>query len=196
MIKQKSSKNKSSFLILPMLGPDQKYFEWSTLLVNCYVQDNSHPKLLNHIFIEFDYSNAEYDVGIISELENRIFNDLSELLEIKYQKGDSMILGFNVPKEYQSDYDWFRYSKYSKLSPSYKNKVLQFHSDESVPGLIGIFQRSKTMLRNIHKNLGCMNERCRCNHHTYLSCPKFNDFDFDFSKSEVWGVIDDKEFLK
>jgi hypothetical protein len=196
MIKQKSSKNKASFLILPMLADAKEFFDWQDLLINCYVQDLNYPKFNNHIIVAFDYSNVENNVAKIQELEYRIYNNLAEELVYKYNLNETTtVFIFNVPKKHQEDYDMFIFSKYSKMSTEYKNKILKFH-DTNISGLTGVLNRSHLMLQNIHRNLGCLNSQCKCTFANYLQCSKYSYFEFNFKKAEVWGVIDEKEVLQ
>jgi hypothetical protein len=198
MIKIKSQKNKASFLILPMLGPDQSYFDWSGFLVNCYVQDSNYPEYNNHIVLLLKY--PEYlnsnNLSKIIEMENKLHADLGHLLVKRYEPDTHhSVFIYNVPKEYQDDYDWFMYSRYSKMSKQYKEKVIKFHADTSLVGITGVLYRNQSMLMNVHKNLGCMAEKCKCNFMNYLKCNNFSPYTFDFNKAEVWGAIDDSEFL-
>lgn len=198
MIKQPSRKNKSSFLILPMLGPDQSYFDWSGFFVNCYVQDANFPEFNNHIVLLYKYGKITEPniIPKIIQIENRLFKDLEAPLVHRYEPDtEHSVFIYDVPKKYQNDYDWFMYSKYSKISPAYKNKVLDFHAGSNIKGILGVLSRDKTMLKNLHKNLGCMQKECKCNSQTYIHCNHFSDFELDFNTAEVWDKIGSDEVL-
>jgi hypothetical protein len=198
MIKERPKKNKASFLILPMLGPDQSYFDWSGLLVNCYIQDANYPEYNNHIVLLLNYPEYLNDnnLGKIVSMENKLYRDLDHLLVKRYEPDvHHSIFIYNVPREYQDDYDWFMYSRYSKMSPKYKNKVVDFHVGSPTKGIIGVLSRNDHMLRNVHKNLGCLAIECKCASNTYLRCKHFSDYPFDFNKAEVWGNIGEEEIL-
>jgi hypothetical protein len=198
-MKQKSQKNKASFLLLPMLGPNQSYFDWSGLFVNCYIKDNNYPEYDNHIILLFQYPEIinTNDLNKIINIENVLYNDLSHLFVKRYEPDTkNSVHIYKVPEEYQNDYDWFRYSKYSKMSSKYKNKVLTFHQGYPMSGLLGILSRSQIMLQNVHKNLGCLNDkRCVCNYSNYLNCKHFNNYYFNFKEAEVWSAINKEEVL-
>jgi hypothetical protein len=198
MIKQHSKKNKASFLVLPMLGPDQDYFDWSGLFINCYVQDANYPEYNNHIVLLYKYPEvlSANNIQQILRMEEKLFRNLDSDMVFRYEPDtEHSVFIFEVPKKYQEDYDWFMYGKYSKMSPGYKNKILSFHTESSSKGIIGVLTRDKTMLKNLHKNLGCMKQQCKCNSSNYEDCKSFNSYEFDFSKAEVWDKVGEEEIL-
>lgn len=198
MIKQHSKKNKSSFLILPMLGPDQSYFDWSGSFLNCYIQDENYPEYNNHIVLLYKYPEvlSPKNVAAVIKMEEKLFRELNAPMVHRYDPDTQhSVFIYEVPKEYQEDYDWFMYGKYSRMSAGYKNKILSFHTESSSKGIIGVLTRDKTMLKNIHKNLGCMKAECNCNSTNYLDCKYFSDYVFDFHKAEVWDRINEDEIL-
>lgn len=194
---QKEQKNKASFLVLPMLGFNKDFFGWSNNLVNCYIKDLNYPEFDNHIVLMYEYPELlkERDIQNIVKQEANL-NEVNKHLVHRYEPSvNKSVFIYDVPKQYQSDYDWFRYGKYSKMSPKFKEQVLDFHQGSNIKGIIGVLSRNQVMLRNLHKNLGCMSEVCKCRHNTYLSCSKFQDYVFDFDKSEIWSIPGDEEIL-
>ena len=194
---QKEQKNKSSFLVLPMLGYNKDFFGWSKNLVNCYIKDLNYPEFDNHIILKYNYPKMlnEKDIQDMITQEANL-NEVSEFLIHRYEPSvSSSVFIYQVPKQYQDDYDWFRYGKYSKLSPKFKEQILDFHQGSNIKGIIGVLSRNQVMLRNLHKNLGCMSEICKCKHNNYMSCKKFQDFVFDFNKLEIWSIPGEEEIL-
>jgi hypothetical protein len=194
---QKEQKNKCSFLILPMLGYNKDFFGWSKNLVNCFIKDLNYPEYDNHIILKYEYPKVlnEKDIQDMVTQEANL-NELSDFLVKRYEPSvNSSVFIYLVPKEHQSDYDWFRYGKYSKLSPKFKEQILSFHQGTNIKGIIGVLSRNQVMLKNLHKNLGCMSESCKCKHYNYTSCNKFKDYTFDFDKSEIWSIPGEEEIL-
>ena len=193
MIKQKSKKNKSSFLLLPLLGFDRNYFDFDKGLITTYIQCKNLPKLNSHLFLEYDLSN--YSTEEIESLEERICKTLNdcnfiETIDVDFNK---TIYVYDLSYHLET-YDLFLFGKYSQMNVPYKEQILSFHQNQAT-GIVSILNRSQTMLRNIHKSLGCMADECSCKIINYQSCKNFSNFDFDFDKSECWGRIGAEEIL-
>lgn len=198
MVNPLKKKNKASFLLLPMLGPNQEFFDWSHTFVNCYIMDFNFPEYNNHIILLYDYGEwlSPSNLSRIIKVEERLYYDVKANLVKRYEPDTRhSVFIYEVPKDYASEYNLFIEGKYSKLSPQYKIKILEFHNKNQYKGLVGVLSRDKTMLSNLHKNLGCMNKSCSCNHLNYLNCSHFRPYDFDFSTAEVWDKVNTHEIL-
>lgn len=191
-------KNKASFILLPMLGPNQEFFDWSYSFVNCYILDLNYPEYNNHIVLLYNYGEwfSPSNLSRILKVEERLFYDVKAKLVKRYEPNTTYsVFIYEVPTEYQSEYNTFISGKYSKLSPAFKNKILEFHHPLQSKGLVGVLSRDKTMLCNLHKNLGCMKEKCSCSHIQYMNCKHFRNYDFDFKNAEIWDKVGDNEVL-
>jgi hypothetical protein len=99
-------KNKSAFFILPLLGQPSY---WYYGLLNCYLGDiNNKPELtFKKIFI----NSESYDSKLLS---TKYFNQLYQLEDNTY------MYVFDIPKEYEEDYNKFSDGKYSDISEQAK----------------------------------------------------------------------------
>lgn len=191
-------KNKASFLLLPMLGPDQVFFDWSYHLVNCYIMDLNYPEYNNHIALLYNYGEwfSPSNLKKILTIENNLHYNVNSKLVKRYEPTtDCSVFIFEVPIQYQEDYNLFLAGKYSKLSPGYKNKIIEFHGESQAKLITGILSRDKMLLSNLHKNLGCLKNTCTCTFNNYLLCNSFSNFELDFNTAEVWDKVSDKEIL-
>lgn len=202
-MKIKSSKNYSSFLILPMLGRNFEYFDFSGRFINAYIKYNEKEEYFNHIFLLYDY--PEIDNLEPEELEKMVLFEeklkqdfgtihFKELLDVS--KEHIVAIYEITDKENLEQFEIFKQSKYSYLSPTYKEQIIKFHSTNNIAGITKVLNRDKGMLANIHRELGCKkHNECKCKETNYLQCKQFENFEFDFNTSECWGLIGDNEVL-
>jgi hypothetical protein len=193
MIAEKSKKTKSSYLLLPLLGENRDYFDFTKGLVCTYIQCKNHPEYKTHLFLEYNLST--YSTEYIENLEERICKELNDcpfekIIDIDH---DKTVYIYDLSKHIEI-YDFFLLGKYSKFNVKYKEQILNFHQGQA-KGITSVLNRSQIMLKNIHKSLGCMANVCSCNNLTYLNCKNFNNFPFDFDNLECWGRIGSEEIL-
>lgn len=112
--------NKSLDYICPMLGERLSEF---VNLSGCFIGYKDYPEFDNNIFLLFKIS------------ENKIFKNFldrmnyHQMFKVKINVcEDYEMFVFEVPKEYQTNYDNFRISQYSKLDDKYKRHILLFHN--------------------------------------------------------------------
>jgi len=199
MIKQESKKNKTSFVILPMLGENRDYFDWKGAFINCFTKaDISQAD--NHLYLKYDYSGLSSEK--INKLERQLCKDLngSKFVDLHDPQPEETIFIYSLNKKYLTNYDLFLQGKYSKIEPWYKEEIIRFHSGTDVKGLVSVLNRDINMLHNLNRHLGCTAiGGCSCksdsNREAYRVCNKFSDFGFDFKTAECWGALDEKEFL-
>lgn len=111
--------NKSYKYILPMLGDDIGNF---INLLGCFIGDFDYPEYNNHIFLLFKHVETQG----YKDFEKRLTKH--PMYKHWYKvKDDEYVYVFDVPREYQTDYDLFMRSKYSKLSETYKRQIIKFH---------------------------------------------------------------------
>lgn len=112
--------------ILPMLHWWDKTFLINSQFVGCFIGDIDYPAFDNHILLLYKFSGNRTYLNFESDLrENEYFVDSYEP-----DRYHTMFV-FDVPANYQVNFDLFKESKYSKLSEEYKQRVLDFY-DRSI----------------------------------------------------------------
>lgn len=205
MIKRESTKNKLSFLLLPMLGGNWNDYGFSgNSFINCYYKfKGKEEEFDNCIFLLYKYPDLKEDDGEelekILKLEENLKKDLNgnKFLQCLDVNEEHIVLIYKINERYLTEYNTLLQSKYSYLSPKYKEEIIKFHNPINIPGITKVLNRDKEMLANIHKDLGCKKSKadCNCKASNYMICNHFVNFEFDFDKQEVWGQLDDKEVL-
>tara|TARA_Y100000593_G_C4170890_1_gene266912 strand:- start:1 stop:516 length:516 start_codon:yes stop_codon:yes gene_type:complete len=137
-------KNKSSELLLPMLGGNKTLFMYDTLLHNCYAGTSEDKDCIVLVYI---YSNTK----LFSKFERAIIRLRS--FEEAFDIGKYTVFIFKVPSYYKREYIAFINSKYSKFSLEYKLQILSFHDQEIEDRLGQILFRSDELRRELEYEL-------------------------------------------
>jgi len=92
-------------------------------LSGCFIGYDNYPEFDNNIFLLFSTS------------ESKIFKNFLERLKYIPTYNTTIPIGnthemfvFNVSKEHQKNYDYFKQSKYSQLDEKYKKHIVRFHN--------------------------------------------------------------------
>ena len=111
--------NTSLAYVTPMLG--HTYTQFVEYIRGCFIGDKSRPDLNRHIFLLCDYEGTE-DYFKFEEFltKHKHFKECYD------PDNYSVIFVFNVPEEYQSEYDSLMRGEYSKFSDEYKRKIVKF----------------------------------------------------------------------
>jgi hypothetical protein len=113
-----AARTKASWFLLPMFpGTRQAYF-YDNLFMNCFVGTPEKSEVVsllyrfsaNRKFVDFE--------GAIKKLSNFISMEDSEC---------TVLYVFDIPKKHRKDYNLFLEGKYSLISESYKERILDFH---------------------------------------------------------------------
>lgn len=101
-----------------MIGDNWKQYHKNSFY-NCYIGDLDHTDFSNNIFCLYTTTSTD-----------------SEEQAVAYYPVDdtSWMYVYDVPKEYQEDYNTFVNSKYSKFSNEYKDKILEFFGIDRAEG--------------------------------------------------------------
>lgn len=103
---------------------DSKFLVTSQLR-GVFLGDESYPALDNHIFLLYQFKGDRQFTWFERTLTS------SEYLEITYEPDKTNVMfAFNVPDRYQSSYDYFKDSKYSKMDEILKMRILNFWSHD------------------------------------------------------------------
>jgi len=111
--------NKSSLFLLPMLGGTRRLFMYDKLFVNAFINVDQYERCIgllyrfsgDTVFLKFEQALKKF----------RNFKDTFD------PSPYFVMFVFDVPADYLQDYELFIKGKYSKLSPNYKSKILEFH---------------------------------------------------------------------
>jgi len=109
-------KKKSKNFILPMLGFPISQFE--PHIIDCNIIVEGFPKIV----VIFDNVDEEPLKMLIYKLQSDYL-----FLDCEYDDDDrEVVLFFDVPKEFKSDFELFLTGSYSKMSDVYKNRLVQY----------------------------------------------------------------------
>lgn len=132
--------NKSSLFLLPMLGGTRRLFMYDKLFVNAFINVEQYERCIgllyrfsgDTMFLKFEQALKKF----------RNFKDTFD------PSPYFVMFVFDVPADYLRDYELFIKGKYSKLSPNYKSKILEFHGF-TIHGQMAsiLFQDEKRRLR-------------------------------------------------
>ena len=111
--------NKSSLFLLPMLGGTRRLFMYDKLFMNAFINVDQYEKCIgllyrfsgDTIFLKFEQALKKF----------RNFKDTFD------PSPYFVMFVFDVPTDYIKDYELFIEGKYSKFSPNYKSRILEFH---------------------------------------------------------------------
>lgn len=200
---EETKKSKASWLLLPMMGNDCSYFDFERL-VDCYSSYREMREYNKHLFLLYSYGKIENldtdELQKINDFEEKLQKDHNnnKFIDMIDVSTEHSLFIYELNEKYIKDFEIFKSSKYSKLSPEYKEQIIKFHTPENRRDLTAVLNRDQTMLRNIHKNLGCRKVNkgnCKCTSENYTECRYFDYFKFDFNKHEVWSLIGRNEEL-
>ena len=111
--------NKSSLFLLPMLGGTRRLFMYDKLFMNAFINVDQYNNCIgllyrfsgDTVFLKFEQALKKF----------RSFKDTFD------PSPYFVMFVFDVPVSYMEDYQLFIEGKYSKFSPNYKSKILEFH---------------------------------------------------------------------
>jgi hypothetical protein len=125
-----ASRTKASLFIMPMMpGPKEAYF-YDKFFLNCFVGTE---KETNVIALLYRYSG----IAMFVEFEKAL-QGFKNFKSVSDPSNQTVLFVFEVPKKYFRDFEKFMNGQYSKISDSYKKRILEFHkvSATSVIGQI------------------------------------------------------------
>lgn len=147
--------NKSYTYVYPMI---EDVINYEKDLLGCYIGDENKPKYNSHIFLRYKFD------GNLSSAYMKFEEEIQELplLEDFYdimdgEDNNTVMFVFKVPEKYIEDYNYFRDSRYSLMSPSYKKKVIDYHSNKNPanrPILEGVLYKTKEYKEKLEDKIG------------------------------------------
>jgi hypothetical protein len=203
------SHNLASYLLTPMITNHASNIFWDInapkedmeiRFLNAYYRE-SHKDIKYHsdylVYLTFLISSPEaghyLDVKM-AELSQDI-NSKCTLID-NFNIGSTLCYVFEITEEnLKKDYDFIIQGKYSKISPNYKEKILKFNEQYNITKFISAFSRDLKALKTLHKDLGCMKNKCTCLFSNFKNCNSFRDFDFDYSTQEIMSKFSEKDEL-
>lgn len=131
---------KSSLFLLPMLGGTRRLYMWDKLFVNAFINAEQYQDAIcllyrfsgDTIFLKFEQALKQF----------RTFKDTFD------PSPHFVMFVFDVPENYKEQYDLYIAGKYSKFSPTFKSKIMEFHGF-NIHGEMAqiLFQDEKRRLR-------------------------------------------------
>ena len=132
--------NKSSLFILPMLGGTRHLFMYDSLFVNAFININEYK---NCICLLYRFSGDPLFLKFEQALKQ--FRTFKETFD---PSPHFVAFVFEVPATMVEDYSSFIKGAYSKISPQFKSKIMEFHGF-TIHGEMSqiLFQDEKRRLR-------------------------------------------------
>ncbi len=131
---------KSSLFLLPMLGGTRRLYMWDKLFVNAFINADQHK---NSICLLYRFSGDTIFLKFEQALKQfRTFKDTFD------PSPHFVMFVFDVPENHKEQYDLYIAGKYSKFSPTFKSKIMEFHGF-NIHGEMAqiLFQDEKRRLR-------------------------------------------------
>jgi hypothetical protein len=138
---------KSNIFVIPMLGGERKLFFYDTHLINTFIGLPNHEGCIallyrwsgDPLFLKFENALKQF----------RSFIDCEDVSE------NMTMYIFDVPKKHIKNYKNFINGNYSRLTPEYKTKILQFHG-MNIDSQVGqIIFKSEKRKQRLETTLGC-----------------------------------------
>jgi len=141
-----ASLTKSSMFVLPMLGGERRLFMFDSLFVNCFI---SSEKYKNKIILVYRFSGK----GVFLKFEQAL-KQFRGFVDTFDPSPHFVAFVFDVPDTHKENYVRFLNGRYSKLSPEYKDKILDFHDFEIDGQLAQILFKSNKRRLKLETELG------------------------------------------
>jgi hypothetical protein len=131
---------KSSLFLLPMLGGTRRLFMYNKLFVNAFIAAEQHEDC---IVLLYRFSGDTIFLKFEQALKQ--FNSFKDTFD---PSPYFVIFVFDVPDSYKAQYDLYVNGKYSKFSPEFKSRIMEFHGF-NIHGEMAqiLFQDEKRRLR-------------------------------------------------
>jgi hypothetical protein len=131
---------KSSLFLLPMLGGTRRLFMYNKLFVNAFIAAEQHEDCIALL-----YRFSGDTIFLKFEQALKKFNSFRDTFD---PSPYFVMFIFNVPDSYRNEYDLYMGGKYSKFSPEFKSRIMEFHGF-NIHGEMAqiLFQDEKRRLR-------------------------------------------------
>lgn len=145
--------NKSQTYILPMIGRKLSDFASDVFPFsnyrNTFIGDKDKPSLKNNILLLYRFSNEPQFLELEKNFQtHRYFHSIYEP-----DSFHTMIV-FNIPEQFQREYDLFKQSKYSLFSESYKRHIGFFHNINLTHEVMGTLYKTEWRFKQLEKKFG------------------------------------------
>lgn len=138
--------NKSSLFILPMLGGTRNLFMFDSLFVNAFIEINEYNNCIcllyrfsgDPLFLKFEQALKQF----------RTFKDTFD------PSPHFVTFVFDIPTKYEEDYANYIAGKYSKFSPEFKSKIMEFHSFNIYGEMAQILFQDENRRKRLEEDLG------------------------------------------
>lgn len=131
---------KSSLFLLPMLGGTRRLFMYNKLFVNAFIAAEQHEDCIALL-----YRFSGDTIFLKFEQALKKFNSFRDTFD---PSPYFVMFIFDVPDTYRKEYDLYMDGKYSKFSPEFKSRIMEFHGF-NIHGEMAqiLFQDEKRRLR-------------------------------------------------
>jgi hypothetical protein len=145
--------NRTFSYVLPMLGDTVMEFRGKippmNAYRNCFVANEDFPKRNSHIFILYEYLGTPEFI----DFEARLLQYTS--CTGNYDPDNKHVMFcFEIPEKWKNDYDLFKSSLYSKMSPEYKKHIVRFHELKPKSPIIGTLYKKEFRYKQLEEQLG------------------------------------------
>jgi len=141
--------NKSYSYLLPLFNEKCKLnHEYFIMLKNIYTRYNDN---LEYFVLCYEYGDHEKFLEYLNELRN------NNLFEEEYKIDDLLYLVFKFPKEYLSEYYYYKNGQFSKFSDRAKLIILEYvftyHKNSSGNNIREILYKEKSLKERLESQL-------------------------------------------
>lgn len=140
-----AQRTKSSLFLLPMLPGHKREYMTERVLINAFIATPDEPRciaLLYRFHGSKEFNKLETMLKLLP-----VFISMQDVTK------HTVLYILNVPEEFNADYDLFLQGAYSKMSESFKQKVLRFHECGPESPMGQILYRSEKRKQTLESSL-------------------------------------------
>lgn len=126
-----------------------EYFDDLMNVKACFIGDKDYPEYDFNIFL------------LCRREDSKEYNSFKRLTKkksnfVKFYQADNFhdMFVFNVPEKFYSDFEIFKNSKYSRLSPYYKEHILGFHNIRGDHSVTRVLYKDERQRKKIELDTG------------------------------------------
>ena len=141
-------KTKSFTYIFPMLRDVIKY---KPSVANVFIGDENYPSLDGNIFVLYKFSASKEFLAYEEDIKSH------NLYVTAYDPDEKhLMMVFKVPPNHKEDFKLLKDSKYSKVSESYKQRILAFHAISKNHPVADVLYKPEKAFKALEEKLGSL----------------------------------------
>tara|TARA_R100000908_G_C3750440_1_gene145073 strand:+ start:165 stop:962 length:798 start_codon:yes stop_codon:yes gene_type:complete len=143
-----STLSKSSMFVFPLLGYTRTFFEWNSSFINSFIwKEGGEEGRFIYLWYKFVPSLE------MEEFEEKLKNNIN-FIDAEDVDDYHVLYRFMVPEKFEKDYDKIIKGKYSYITESAKERILDFHFSSPDRPIGKILYRDPERREKMEKELG------------------------------------------